>query len=209
MHIDEIAEASRQNKGAPVKDAKNHPFAIDGFVYRTTYFQDFDGRYYKITFSVGLRSGVATIYNVGKIEKDQLPSAKLIAVVGSQPRGNSSLYDDSTTPSSKSQSPNSSKTADTDTYIADAVDSASSVTEVLKDYTGKRKLQQSVIERLADGTLKRVNSKYDSTELTSRLSALFDYITSPGETDWAGAEIRLRIIYDAMADGMGEGAGAP
>ena len=34
-------------------DYKNHSFAKDGFNYRTAYFEDVDGQYYKLTLSVG------------------------------------------------------------------------------------------------------------------------------------------------------------
>ena len=34
-----------------------------------------------------------TVYNVGKINKDKLPTAKIIAVVGSKPLGNLSYKD--------------------------------------------------------------------------------------------------------------------
>ena len=40
--------------------------------------------------SIGNNGTVATIYNIGKIKEDKLPSAKLIAVVGSKPLGNMS-----------------------------------------------------------------------------------------------------------------------
>ena len=85
-HIDEVAEVARKNnKKQP--DNKNHPFAKDGFTYRTAYFKDFDGQYYKITLSIGHNGTVATVYNVGKIEGSVPPSAKIIAVVGSTPLG--------------------------------------------------------------------------------------------------------------------------
>lgn len=86
-HIDEIAETSRKSKKAPVADAKNHDFAKDGFTYRKAYFEDFDGQYYEITLSVGHNGTVATVYNVGKIEKSVLPSAKIIAGAGSKALG--------------------------------------------------------------------------------------------------------------------------
>lgn len=84
-HIDEVAEVSKPvgKKG----DNKNHPFAKDGFTYRRAYFEDFDGQYYEVTLSIGNNGTVATVYNVGKIEGSVLPSAKLIAVVGSKPLG--------------------------------------------------------------------------------------------------------------------------
>lgn len=71
-----------------------HNFAKDGFSYRTAYFEDFDGEYYKFTLSIGHNGEIATIYNVGKIEKDIIPSAtKGVAVVGSKPRGMMSSVD--------------------------------------------------------------------------------------------------------------------
>ena len=86
-HIDELAETSIANNNKTA-DTKSHGFAKDGFTYRTAYFQDFDGEYYKITLSIGNNGTVATVYNVGKINKDSLPShTKIVAVVGSKPLG--------------------------------------------------------------------------------------------------------------------------
>ena len=89
-HIDEIAETSFDKQKKKIPDSKNHDFAKNGFSYRTAYFQDFDGEYYKIVFSVGHNNTIATIYSVGRIKKDAIPSAKLIAVVGSKPLGRAS-----------------------------------------------------------------------------------------------------------------------
>ena len=83
-HIDEIVETSIKSNKPLSRDAKRHDFAKDGFEYRTAYFEDFDGKYYKIRFSIGHNGTVATVYNVGKIKEDVPSSAKLIAVVGSQ-----------------------------------------------------------------------------------------------------------------------------
>ncbi len=91
-HIDEIAEASKPSGGK--EDSKNHSFAKDGFTYRRAYFKDFDGQYYEVTLSIGNNGTVATVYNVGKIKEGVSPSAKILAVVGSKPLGD--------TPSSKS-----------------------------------------------------------------------------------------------------------
>ncbi len=63
LHIDELGQVSRRwNKTVP--DTKNHAFATDGFNYRTAYFLDNDGSYYKITMSVGKQGNINTIYNV-------------------------------------------------------------------------------------------------------------------------------------------------
>lgn len=71
-HIDELAQAStRGNKTVP--DYKNHKFAKDGFNYRTAYFEDFDGTYYRITLSVGKNGEIHTVYNVGRMDKKTNP----------------------------------------------------------------------------------------------------------------------------------------
>jgi len=71
-HIDELAEVSvRGKRNRP--DFKNHQFAKDGFNYRTAYFLDEDGEYYKLTISVGKNGEVNTIYNVGKMKETDFP----------------------------------------------------------------------------------------------------------------------------------------
>ena len=57
-HIDELAEASVVQRNADGSrkielDKKNHPFAKDGFEYRTVYFKDLDGKYYRIFCRLG------------------------------------------------------------------------------------------------------------------------------------------------------------
>ena len=69
-HIDELAQISKHKNG-PVADTKNHSFAKDGFNYRTAYFEDSDGKYYKITMSVGKNGEINTIYNVGQMKNAQ------------------------------------------------------------------------------------------------------------------------------------------
>ena len=84
-HIDELAETSKTFSQKP--DEKNHAIAKDGFTYRRAYFEDFDGKYYEITLSIGNNGTVATVYNVRITKEGVPPSAKLIAVVGSKPLG--------------------------------------------------------------------------------------------------------------------------
>lgn len=84
-HIDEIAETARSSKNTGSADTKSHAFAKDGFTYRTAYFEDFNGDYYRVRLSIGNNGTVATVYNVGKMIKDAPASAKILAVVGSKP----------------------------------------------------------------------------------------------------------------------------
>ena len=71
-HIDELSKISKKGK-KDVPDYKRHDFAKDGFNYRTAYFQDGDGKYYKLTISVGKNGEINTVYNVGKIEEAPFP----------------------------------------------------------------------------------------------------------------------------------------
>ncbi len=88
VHIHELAEVSTINNKNPTPDRKNHPFAKDGFVYRTAFFEDFDGQYYRVTISVGLNGNVSTIYNVGRIKKDTMPYGKIKTIqTGSKANG--------------------------------------------------------------------------------------------------------------------------
>ena len=81
IHINELSEISKRTNEDNVPDTKKHRFAKDGFSYRTAYFQDYDGKYYKITISVGHNGNVSTVYNVGKIKKDTLPNGNIKTVL--------------------------------------------------------------------------------------------------------------------------------
>ena len=90
-HIDELSEVStvQRNKDGSRKvepDKKNHPFAKDGFEYRTVFFKDIDGKYYRIVLSVGLADGISTIYNIGQIKETVAPTGAIISVIGSKAR---------------------------------------------------------------------------------------------------------------------------
>ena len=80
VHINELAQISKKIKKPNVPDSKNHSFAKNGFSYRTAYFQDYDGEYYKITLSVGENGNISTVYNVGKLKKDTLPNGTIKSV---------------------------------------------------------------------------------------------------------------------------------
>ena len=79
----------RANDGTRIvkPDKKNHPFAKDGFEYRTVYFQDFDGGYYRVTISVGLNNGIATVYSIAPQKETAAPSGDIISVIGSKSLG--------------------------------------------------------------------------------------------------------------------------
>ncbi len=71
-HIDEVSAVSnRGNKTVP--DTKNHDFAKDGFNYRTAYYRDTDGTYYRLTISVGKNGDIHSVYNIGKLKEAPFP----------------------------------------------------------------------------------------------------------------------------------------
>ena len=90
VHINELSEISVNKTPNPVPDQKNHKFAKDGFTYRTAYFKDFDGKYYQVTISVGENGGVSTVYNVGKIKEDTLPSGNIMSAFSGSKANNAS-----------------------------------------------------------------------------------------------------------------------
>ena len=79
-HIDEIASVSKNTSRELTPDKKKHSFAKDGFSYRTAFFEDFDGQYYKIRISVGHNGDIKTIYNAGKIKLEGDPPGGSLAM---------------------------------------------------------------------------------------------------------------------------------
>ena len=97
-HIDELAQISmRGKKNTPDYNARHGAMAADGWNYRTAYFRDFDGRYYKVTISTALNPEGRIIYNVGHMKEEAFPKIKgSYAENGNGPRGNASTNSIST-----------------------------------------------------------------------------------------------------------------
>lgn len=91
-HIDELVEVSSKGKKTVIdKDARHGDMASGGWNYRTAYFMDFDGKYYKTTISVAEGAGGSVIYNVGHMKEEAFPKIKgSYAEKGNGPRGNAS-----------------------------------------------------------------------------------------------------------------------
>lgn len=101
-HVDELAQAAEMRKDASGnvavwEDTKNHPFATDGFVYADVLFEDADGAKYTVTMSIGMKNGVGTVYNVGKIKgpmQRQTPQKSMTSdrFVGSRGENSGSMH---------------------------------------------------------------------------------------------------------------------
>lgn len=69
-HIDEVAKISKYDN---ITADKNNRHDINNFSYRSVYFRDYDGTYYKVKLSVKELTTDSILYNAGKIEKRSAP----------------------------------------------------------------------------------------------------------------------------------------
>ena len=218
-HIDEIAEISHKTSKFS-EDSKNHSFAIDGFTYRKAYFKDFDGQYYEVTISVGHSGTVATVYNVGKIKEGVSPSAKIIAVVGSMPLGEtpsdtiisenaekSNTFDKKTSEiftDSRQALPETANTELSDTGISEG-----KKRQIIADYT-----RSTVYSRKAFvDTLKSVPGGLDLKPTTfkkyvDRVWENANTLTSPKDKFDFAHDIAVQIVDSIIAEGMSENLNA-
>lgn len=90
-HIDELVEVSSKGKKTIIdKDARHGDMASGGWNYRTAYFMDFDGKYYKTTISVAEGAGGSIVYNVGKMQERSTPQIDGSSGKAGALRGNAS-----------------------------------------------------------------------------------------------------------------------
>lgn len=75
VHVDELIQVSRPSHGRTTPDHGNRhgAFAKDGWNYRTVFFMDFDGKYYRLQISVANGELGAVPYNIGDIEERSFP----------------------------------------------------------------------------------------------------------------------------------------
>ena len=73
-HIDELINVSVRG-GKTVLDfgGRHGDMAKDGWNYRTAYFMDFDGKYYRTRISVALGKDGSIVYNIGKMQERSTP----------------------------------------------------------------------------------------------------------------------------------------
>ena len=75
-HIDELAEISSRGRTRQDDGGIHGDFANRGFNYRTAYFQDFDGKTYRLDISVAQGNKGDVIYNIGNIRERSLSAAQ-------------------------------------------------------------------------------------------------------------------------------------
>lgn len=69
-HIDELVQVGQFDRYIEDRrGAHENDIGEDGFNYYTAYFRDFNGEYYRITFSAGVNKNDETVYSIGGIRK--------------------------------------------------------------------------------------------------------------------------------------------
>jgi len=211
-HIDEIAETSIgvKNKTA---DTKSHDFASNGFTYRTAYFQDFDGTYYRLRLSVGNNGTVATVYNVGKINKDSLPShTKIVALVGSKPLGK--LSDNSISNNDTSVNTNISENTqnDTEKYSietenADKTEDFDKIADLVNRYNNGEISKNEYYEQMRE-KWRKAGEKYGT--IPEGENAAEDYGVPNAAKDGAPTRRYVRTVLEtgSLTDSMKDQIGA-
>lgn len=77
VHIDELAQVSRRGAKTVGDYGNRHSeMAAAGWNYRTAYFEDSDGKYYRLTISVAQNADGKMVYNIGQIKEEAHPKIK-------------------------------------------------------------------------------------------------------------------------------------
>ena len=90
-HIDELIKVS-ERVGKTVLDfgGRHGDMAKDGWNYRTAYFMDFDGKYYRTRISAALGKDGSIVYNIGEMQKRSTPQINGSSGNSGAQRGNAS-----------------------------------------------------------------------------------------------------------------------
>lgn len=76
-HIDELARISKRgNKVVQDENNRHGEMAEGGWNYRTAYFLDFDGKYYRCVISVSIGKNGNAVYNIGEMKERSFSTAQ-------------------------------------------------------------------------------------------------------------------------------------
>ncbi len=121
-HIDELALVSRRGKRTADDYGGVHgDMASRGWNYRTVFFRDFDGKYYRLYISVAQGADGNVVYHIGNIEERSFPN-----VIGSSAKNDGALKGKASSDARlprEGKNVNSKFSRDTDRSYMNAVDS--------------------------------------------------------------------------------------
>lgn len=92
-HIDELAQVSvKGDRNVVDHNTRHGDMASSGWNYRTAFFKDFDGKYYKVTISTAQSADGKMIYNIGQMQERSIPQINGSSAADSGAlRGNASV----------------------------------------------------------------------------------------------------------------------
>ena len=92
-HIDELAQVSvKGDRNVVDHNSRHGDMASSGWNYRTAFFKDFDGKYYKVTISTAQSADGKMIYNIGQMQERSTPQINGSSAADSGAlRGNASV----------------------------------------------------------------------------------------------------------------------
>ena len=92
-HIDELAQVSvKGDRNVVDHNSRHGDMASSGWNYRTAFFKDFDGKYYKVTISTAQSADGKMIYNIGQMQERSIPQINGSSAADSGAlRGNASV----------------------------------------------------------------------------------------------------------------------
>lgn len=77
-HIDELAQVSvKGDRNVVDHNSRHGDMASSGWNYRTAFFKDFGGKYYKVTISTAQSADGKMIYNIGQMQERSIPQIAL------------------------------------------------------------------------------------------------------------------------------------
>ena len=92
-HIDELAQVSvKGDRNVVDHNSRHGDMASSGWNYRTAFFKDFGGKYYKVTISTAQSADGKMIYNIGQMQERSIPQINGSSAADSGAlRGNASV----------------------------------------------------------------------------------------------------------------------
>lgn len=185
-HIDELAEISRRGKrNAEDENGEHGEKAAGGWNYRTAYFRDWDGAYFKCTISVQIGKDGNAVYNIGKMEKSTFPAVPK-ALNGSSANGGAQRKENAPVKTVPQQKPE----VKVGSFAVDAAEEGEAQRQLEKQnrrlqrqnqrlreqlkLTDIPKRSRKAVEEISRDLRSAYSSKIDKDTLSDRLEALYD-----------------------------------
>lgn len=177
-HIDELATVSKRGKKTVGDEDNRHGDEADGgWNYRTAFFRDFDGKYYRCRISVEIGVDGNAVYNIGDMKERSFPnidgsSAKRGALNGKTSSADSIRNPDETVNTKTSRETTQEKIAKIKEHYREKEARA----RERRDAKAIREKIQRHVKKLSDTLLKGTDKKHIPEELQAPVAKLLEAI---------------------------------